>query len=140
MIQVEIQKINKDSILPTKANPTDVGFDLYSDEEYVIFPGQRQLIKTGIKINLPDFLELQIRPRSGLAYKSGITVLNTPGTIDPGYTDELKVLLINLGESKFQVTKGMRIAQAVVQHKLDIELVETVIDTPSRGGFGSSGK
>ncbi len=99
--------------------------DLSSIEEVLLSPGQHLAIGTGIAIQLPPLTEAQIRPRSGLAYKYGITVLNTPGTIDEGYTGELKVILINHGQEVFQVLKGMRIAQMAITPVIRPEILRS---------------
>lgn len=141
-MKLRIKLLYPDSIRPSYAHENDSGMDLFAHEAVLIQPGERKLIGTGIAIELPAYTEAQIRPRSGLAYKHGITVLNTPGTIDEGYRGEIKVLLINHSQEAFQVEKGMRIAQMVIapvlRPKLEIscELAETC-----RGaqGFGSTG-
>jgi len=125
----------------------DSGMDLRAnlDTPTIINPGKVSLIPTGLHFELPESYEIQVRPRSGLAAKFGITVLNTPGTVDRGYTGEIKVILINLGESDFKVSNGDRIAQAVVSPVISgrwCKLTENKnINTTSRGdgGFGSTG-
>lgn len=128
--------------LPSYAHPGDAGMDLRSIEEVVIEPGTRRLVRTGLKMQLPDGFEAQVRPRSGLALRHGVTVLNSPGTVDSGYRGELAVLLVNLGAEPFAVEKGMRIAQMVVAPvvRVDVEEAEA-LDGSARaeGGFGSSG-
>jgi dUTP pyrophosphatase len=113
-----------------------------NDADIVLAPGKRFLVPTGIAIELAEGLEAQIRPRSGLAAKNGITVLNTPGTVDSDYRGEIKVCLINLGEEPFVVARGMRIAQMVIAEHVRATLVETnnLSDT-ARGadGHGSTG-
>lgn len=139
---LRVQKIHKDAILPKYAHEGDAGLDLYSVEEVVIERNESALIKTGIKIELPKQTEAQVRPRSGLALKHGITVLNTPGTIDEGYRGEIGIILINHGKEKFVVEKGMKIAQMVVKPvwKVEVTEVNELSDTErSAGGFGSSG-
>ena len=104
-------------------------------------PGERTLVRTGIAIELPPYTEAQIRPRSGYALKDGITVLNSPGTIDQGYRNELGVILINLGQNKFCIEKGARIAQMVIKPIYEVEFLETdMLNDTERGqkGFGSS--
>lgn len=128
--------------LPSYAHPGDAGMDLRSIEDAVIEPGTRRLVRTGLKMQLPDGFEAQVRPRSGLALRHGVTVLNSPGTVDSGYRGELAVLLVNLGAEPFAVEKGMRIAQMVVAPvvRVDVEEAEA-LDGSARaeGGFGSSG-
>ncbi|MCT7971284.1 dUTP diphosphatase [Laspinema olomoucense] len=113
-MKLKVYLLHKDAIIPSYAHHDDSAMDLSSVEEVLISPGHHLAIETGIAIQLPPLTEAQIRPRSGLAYKHGITVLNTPGTIDEGYTGELKVILINHGPEVFQVLKGMRIAQMAI--------------------------
>lgn len=128
--------------MPQQAHPGDAGFDLFSIEEKTIKPKEVSLIHTGIEIELSEKTEAQIRPRSGLALKNSITVLNSPGTIDQGYRGEASVILINHGKSAFKVEKGMRIAQLVIKPVLEIKLVEAKkLSQTERGknGFGSSG-
>ena len=108
----------------------------------VLAPGKRALVPTGLIFEIPDGFEGQIRPRSGLAFKNGITCLNTPGTIDSDYRGEVKVLLINLGEEPFEITRGMRIAQMVIAPVTQARVAEiTEASTTKRGagGFGSTG-
>jgi dUTP pyrophosphatase len=117
--------------------------DLRSAEKLTLKPGDRALVATGIAIALPEHHEAQVRPRSGLAVKYGVTVLNSPGTIDADYRGEIKVPLINLGSEDFVITPGDRIAQMVVARVTTAELVEVeTLDKTGRGagGFGSSGR
>ena len=134
----------RDLPLPSYATTGSAGLDLLAaiDSEVEINPGARTAIPTGIAIALPDGFEAQIRPRSGLALKHGITMLNAPGTIDSDYRGEIKVIVINLGEAPFRVIRGMKIAQMVVARHEQIEFVETrELPATSRasGGFGSTG-
>lgn len=134
--------MNKDALVPFQANKGDAGFDLFSAEEKVIKSGEAELISTGIMIELPEGTEAQIRPRSGLALKHSITVLNSPGTIDEGYRGEIKVILINHGKKDFLVESKMRIAQMVVAPVAKINLIQSDELTNTErgeGGFGSSG-
>lgn len=112
---MQVQKLKDNAILPTYATPGSSGFDLYSTHDIDIYPGQRVLVGTGLVFNVPYGFEIQVRPRSGLAVKHGITVLNAPGTIDSDYTGELQVILINHGKDIFRVQEGDRIAQGVLQ-------------------------
>lgn len=128
--------------LPSYAHPGDAGMDLRSVEDAQIAPGARRLVRTGLKMQLPDGFEAQVRPRSGLALRHGVTVLNSPGTVDSGYRGELAVLLVNLGAEAFMVEKGMRIAQMVVAPVVRADVEEAgALDgsVRSEGGFGSSG-
>ena len=140
---LKVKKIHEDAILPSYAHFNDAGLDLFSVEEVLIKPNETALIKTGIKIELPIQTEAQIRPRSGLALKHGITVLNTPGTIDEGYRGEIGIILINHGKSDFLVEKKMKIAQMVIKPVWQVEVneVEELSDSlRGEGGFGSTGK
>jgi len=143
-ISVAIQRLDGDDLpLPSYATLQSAGMDLAAavPTALIIAPGQRALIPTGIAIALPDGYEAQVRPRSGLAAKNGITVLNSPGTIDADYRGEVKVILINLGEEPFVIKRGMRIAQLVVAPVTRVSWQE-VRDLPETqrgaGGFGST--
>lgn len=134
----------QDLPLPAYGTPESAGCDLLAaiDASMIIAPGKRALIPTGLKMMLPDGYEAQVRPRSGLALKHGITVLNTPGTIDADYRGEVGVILVNLGEEDFTVTRGMRIAQMVIAPVTQTRWQEvTSLETSERGegGFGSTG-
>ena len=139
---VRFRLLDSSAKLPTYAHPGDAGMDVCSIEDVVIAPGARYLVKTGFAMELPDGFEAQVRPRSGLAIKSGITVLNTPGTIDSGYRGEVGVILINLSDVPFHVEKGMKIAQMVIA-KFERAEIEEVSELSSSergaGGFGSTG-
>src|SRR4051812_31165476 len=116
-MKLKIQRLNPDVPMPTYAHgpQEDAGFDLPSDISVTLAPGQRLAIPTGLSIELPPGFEAQIRPRSGLALKHGITVLNAPGTIDPSYRGEIKVILLNTSNEQFDIVKGStRIAQMVI--------------------------
>lgn len=146
MQQVLIKRLagNEDIALPQKMSEWAAGFDLHAAvvEDVVLSPGQRQLIPTGLSMAMPANMEAQIRPRSGLAYKHGITSLNSPGTIDADYRGEVKVLLINLGQEPFVIKRGERIAQMVFQTLPSVKIIETdeLPDTVrGSGGFGHTG-
>lgn len=142
MLELKIRKINKEARLPEYAHEGDAGLDLFSVDCVTILPGESKLVKTGIQIELPKDTEAQIRPRSGLALKNQITVLNTPGTIDEGYRGEVGVILINHGKQQFNVEKGMKIAQMIIKPvlRVDIKEVLELTDTArGEGGFGSTG-
>ena len=129
--------------LPSYATSGSAGLDLRCAEALTLKPGARALVATGIAIALPGNFEAQVRPRSGLAVKHGVTVLNAPGTIDADYRGEIKVPLINLGTEDFIIARGDRIAQMVVAPVTTAELIEVeALDETARGagGFGSSGK
>jgi dUTP pyrophosphatase len=145
-VKLSIQRLlhARDLPLPAYATAGSAGLDLLAatDSDVEINPGARTAIPTGIAIALPDGFEAQIRPRSGLALKHGITMLNAPGTIDSDYRGEIKVIVINLGEEPFRVTRGMKIAQMVVARHVQVEFVEAdELPATSRaaGGFGSTG-
>ena len=132
--------------LPSHQSPEAAGLDLMAavpeSAPVVLAPGERRLIPTGLAIALPSGFEAQVRPRSGLAARHGITVLNAPGTIDADYRGEVMVLLINLGAEPFTVTRGMRIAQLTVAPVVRADIAEvTELDPTARGagGFGSTG-
>lgn len=142
MMNLKVKRINKDAKLPEYAHEGDAGLDVFSIEDVVINPGKTSLIHTGIKIELPKETEAQIRPRSGLALKNSITVLNTPGTIDEGYRGEIGIILINHGKKAFKVEKHMKIAQMVIKPVFRVNVLETqeLSDTVrAEGGFGSTG-
>jgi len=132
--------------LPSYATKQSAGMDLTAalEEALELGPGDRALIPTGLSIALPYGFEAQIRPRSGLAINHGVTVLNSPGTIDADYRGEIKVILINHGQEPFTIQRGMRIAQMVVERftHVDWQIVDTLTSETERGegGFGSTGK
>jgi dUTP pyrophosphatase len=141
-IYVEITKVNDWSIIPVNQTYGSAGFDLHSDKDMVIGPGERKLVPTGIKIAIPIGYEAQVRPRSGLALKKGITVLNTPGTIDADYRGEVGVILFNTSDEEFYITRGDRIAQMVVNEVVGVVWKEVdSLDETDRGsgGFGHTG-
>lgn len=145
-VRVNLKKLphGADLPLPAYQSAGAAGFDLTAaiDAPLVLAPGSRALVPTGLAMALPDGFEAQVRPRSGLAAKNGVTVLNTPGTIDSDYRGEVKVILINLGEDAFVVERGMRIAQVIVAPVVQADLVEVKdLDETGRGagGFGSTG-
>jgi dUTP pyrophosphatase len=140
--KVMIKLLNESAKIPQKATEFSSGFDLISSEDCIIGSGKYRLVSTGISIAMEKGMEAQVRPRSGLAVKNGITVLNAPGTIDADYRGEVKVALINHSDTDFKIEKGMRIAQMVFAKVADIELVR--VDDLSEtarggGGFGSTG-
>lgn len=145
MITVEVgfQLKNDDATTPAYATLGASGADLHASCDAVIQPGKQALISTGIVLSIPPNVEAQVRPRSGLAAKHGITVLNTPGTIDSDYRGEVKVILFNQGSEPFHVEKGMRIAQLVFApvYKATFIPVDSIDETKrGAGGFGSTGK
>ncbi len=142
-MNLDVLIIAEEGFEPSYAKPGDAGADLRSTESLVLEPGKRALVKTGVKIAMPDGYVGLVHPRSGLAAKHGITVLNTPGTVDAGYRGELMVTLINLSDEEFQITRGDRIAQLVFQ-KVERATFHPVQELPdsARGasGFGSTGR
>lgn len=143
LVEVKITKLSSEAIIPRYAKTGDAGLDICSMQDLVLNPGQRALIQTGLAIAIPNGYAGFMQPRSGLAIKHGITLVNTPGLIDSGYRGELKIILLNTDtKESFEIHKGDRIAQLVIQQVPDIrlELVEELDDT-ERGtnGFGSSG-
>ena len=137
-----IKRLSDSARLPAYAHPGDAGLDLYSAVATSIAPGESKLVGTGISIELPPNTEAQVRPRSGLALKHGISVLNTPGTIDHGYRGEVGVILINHGRARFDIEPGMKIAQMVIAPFLSVEVEEAEelsATARGQGGFGSTG-
>lgn len=143
-MKVRIQKLRPDAFLPEYAHgpDEDAGMDLRAVEDVVLEPGVPRAVATGLAIELPPGYEAQVRPRSGLALKHGITLPNAPATIDPGYRGEIKVILLNLGRESYRVHVGDRIAQMVIARYERIEWEEGMLNNSRRGtgGFGSSGR
>lgn len=142
MMQLKVKRLNPAAILPSYARVGDAGLDLFAVKALSIAPGASALVPTGIAIELPPGTEGQVRPRSGLALKHAITVLNTPGTVDEGYRGEVGVILINHGQTLFAVEAGMKIAQLVVTARIQVEVAEVAALQDSErgaGGFGSTG-
>ena len=139
---MKIKVINKsENKLPKYETSGSAGMDVRSNEDYTLKPERRKLIQTGLFFEIPEGYEIQVRPRSGLAYFHGITVLNSPGTIDSDYRGELGILLYNSGQSEFEIKKGDRIAQIVVSPVIqsEFEEVEDISNTDrGEGGFGST--
>jgi dUTP pyrophosphatase len=142
---IQIELLTEDAVFPEYAYPTDSGFDLYSTEEVKLTPFGRALVPTGLKLSFDIGYEIQVRPKSGLALKQGITVLNTPGTVDSGYNGEIMVIVFNTNQTEFTIPKGMKIAQAVLcpvinGKYVNLQLVDKIEDK-DRGanGFGSTG-
>jgi len=144
MTEILIKRLSKNIPLPKYETDGSSGMDLsaYIEKEIEIAPGETSIISTGLAVSIPKNFEIQIRPRSGLAAKNQISVLNTPGTIDADYRGELKVILINLGKNIFKVEKGLRIAQMVLCPVIKATLKEVdILEETKRGigGFGSTG-
>ena len=142
-VKVRVKRLSPDAKMPKAAMKGDVAFDLFSVIDYELRPGERFAVPTGIAVEIPPGYEGQVRPRSGLALKEGITVLNTPGTIDSGYRGELNTIMMNHGGESFKITKGMRISQIAIRPVPEVEFVEVdeLSDTErGEGGFGSTGR
>jgi dUTP pyrophosphatase len=145
MIDIELKRLLHGEGLPAPSYATDgaAGLDVVSAEDLILAPGQRHAVATGFAIAIPEGYEVQVRPRSGLAMRHGITCLNTPGTIDHDYRGEVKVILANLGSEPFEIRRGARIAQLVPAPVLRAAFreVETLGETSrGAGGFGSTGQ
>ena len=141
-MKLKIQRVVEDVKIPSYAHEGDAGMDLYAAEEYLLRPCERKLVNTGIKIALPIGYEAQVRPKSGLALKHGISIVNTPGTIDAGYRGLVGVIAINHGTEDFKIEKNQKIAQMVINkvEAAEIEEVPELEDTSrGEGGFGSTG-
>jgi dUTP pyrophosphatase len=142
---IKVELTNADSVFPKYAYPSDSGFDLHASEEVIIGPFGRALVPTGLKVSFEEGYEIQVRPKSGLAIKQGLTVLNTPGTVDQGYTGEIQVIVFNTNNTTVTIPKGMKVGQAVlcpvVQGKyVNFESVDKVEDKDrGNNGFGSTG-
>ena len=145
MIEIEFKRLphGEGLPLPSYATPGAAGLDVVAAEDLTLEPGERHAVATGFAIAIPDGNEVQVRPRSGLALKHGVTCLNTPGTIDQDYRGEVKVILANLGSEPFEVRRGERIAQLVPAPVLRAQFSEVAeLGATSRGagGFGSTGR
>ncbi len=139
---VAVKLLHPDAKVPKLANHGDVAFDLYSVEDLTLKPGERYAVATGISLEIAPGYEGQVRPRSGLALKHGVTILNAPGTIDSGYRGEVKSIMINHGKEPFKIAKGMRIAQLAIRAvpKALFEAVDDLEESErGEGGFGSTG-
>jgi len=146
MTEIRIKKLANSSNLPTPEYATagSAGMDLIAaiDNDIILQPGARILVPTGISLELPLGIEAQVRPRSGLAIKNGVTVLNSPGTVDSDYRGEVAVILINHGQEAFTISRGMRIAQMIISkhERVDVKVVDSLSNTErGEGGFGSTG-
>ena len=143
MIELRVTKLRDDAVLPARAHDTDAGLDLSACEELTIGPGERALVPTGLAVEIPEGHAGLVAPRSGLALRHGISIVNAPGVIDAGYRGEIQVILFNTDAVEaFTVEQGMRIAQLLVMPVTPVTIVEAVdLATTVRGsgGFGSSG-
>ncbi len=137
-----VKRLDPAARLPERAHPGDAGLDLFAAAEVDIPAGEARLAGTGLAVELPPGTEGQVRPRSGLALRHAVTVLNAPGTIDAGYRGEVGVLLVNHGREAFRVRRGMKVAQLVVTPVVEVDVIEAdaLSETPrAGGGFGSTG-
>ena len=143
-MKLKIERIHPEALLPAYAHGPreDAGMDLHAVEQVTLEPGIPRLVPTGLRVEIPPGLEAQVRPRSGLALKHAITMPNAPGTIDPGYRGEIRVILLNLGSEPYAIHPGDRIAQLIVARYEAVEWVEDNLADSVRGvgGFGSSGR
>jgi|TARA_B110000967_G_C18517327_1_gene379299 dUTP pyrophosphatase len=144
MIKILIKRLSRNVLIPKYETPGSSGMDIaaHIEKNIELAPGDKVIVPTGFSLSIPQGFEVQVRPRSGLAAKKGISVLNTPGTIDADYRGEIKVILINLGKEKFLIENGIRIAQMVVCPVIQAKIEETEsLSKTSRGagGFGSTG-
>lgn len=143
-LEIAVQKLHADVKMPAYAHEGDAGLDLFSTINHTLQPGERVLIPTGLKMAIPHGYEGQVRPKSGLALKHGLTVLNTPGTVDAPYRGEVGVILINLDpKTPYEVKKGEKVAQMVfnkVEYATFTEAADLTATTRGEGGFGSTGK
>lgn len=141
-VTIRVRRLSPEAQIPKAARAGDVAFDLYSTVDCTLAPGERHAVPTGIAVEIPRGYEGQVRPRSGLALGEGITVLNTPGTIDSGYRGEVRTIMINLSSEPFQIVRGMRISQLAIRPVPYVEFVEVEeLSETERGedGFGSTG-
>ncbi len=143
-MQIKVKRLRPDAELPSYAHgpDEDAGMDLRAVEAVILQPRVPELVSTGLAIELPPGFEAQIRPRSGMALKHAITIPNSPATIDPGYRGEIRVILLNLGDTAYPIHPGDRIAQMVIAAYARVEWVEEELADSGRGagGFGSSGR
>jgi len=140
-IEIKFQKLHPDAQVPSYAHNDDAGADVYTVLEMTLQPFHRAAIPTGLAVDIPNGYEIQVRPKSGLALKHGITVLNSPGTVDAGYRGEIQVIMINLGTEAYTFAKGQKIAQLVLKPVTKANYVEGELGISDRGtgGFGSTG-
>ena len=142
-VPVKIEKVDPKAIIPTYAHEDDACCDVYIIEDYTLRRNQRLLLRTGIAIEIPSGYEVQVRPRSGLAWKQGMTLVNAPGTIDAQYRNEVKILAINLGHRPIHLKKGDRVAQMCIKPVYTMKFTEVNKLSDSdrgQGGFGSTGR
>ncbi|MFN5748772.1 MAG: dUTP diphosphatase [Pseudanabaena sp.] len=140
-VEIKFNKLHPDAQIPSYAHVGDAGADVYSVAEVTLQPSDRAAIPTGLAVDIPLGYEIKVRPKSGLALKHGITVLNSPGTVDAGYRGEIQVIVINLGKEVYTFAKGQKIAQLVLKPVIQAQFIEGELGTSDRGdgGFGSTG-
>ncbi|WP_055074195.1 dUTP diphosphatase [Pseudanabaena sp. 'Roaring Creek'] len=140
-IKINFQKLHPEAQVPSYAHLGDAGADVYTVADVTLQPLDRAAIPTGLAVDIPLGYEIQVRPKSGLALKHGITVLNSPGTVDAGYRGEIQVIVVNLGKEPYTFTKGQKIAQLVLKTVVQADYVEGALGSSDRGtgGFGSTG-
>ncbi|NUN65417.1 dUTP diphosphatase [Pseudanabaena biceps] len=141
ILDIKFQKLHPDAQIPSYAHDGDAGADVYTVIEVTLQPLQRAAIPTGLAVDIPIGYEIQVRPKSGLALKHGVTVLNSPGTVDAGYRGEIQIIMINLGNEVYRFEKGQKIAQLVLKPVTKANYIEGDLGTSDRGtgGFGSTG-
>ena len=141
VIEIKFQKLHPDAQVPSYAHTGDAGADVYAVAEVTLQPQDRAAIPTGLAVDIPIGYEIQVRPKSGLALKHGIGILNSPGTIDAGYRGEIQVIVINFGKEAYTFAKGQKIAQLVLKPVIQAKYIEGELGTSDRGvgGFGSTG-
>ncbi len=140
-VKIKFQKLHPDAQVPSYAHIGDAGADVYGVAEVTLQPQNRAAIPTGLAVDIPIGYEIQVRPKSGLALKHGLAVLNSPGTIDAGYRGEIQIIMINLGTEAYTFDKGQKIAQLVLKPVIQARYVEEELENSDRGigGFGSTG-
>ncbi|MBD2187960.1 dUTP diphosphatase [Pseudanabaena mucicola] len=141
IVDIKFQKLHVDAQIPSYAHTGDAGADVFTVDEITLQPQQRAAIPTGLAVDIPLGYEIQVRPKSGLALKHGVTVLNAPGTVDAGYRGEIQVIMVNLGTEAYTFAKGQKIAQLVLKPVIRANYIEGELGNSDRGtgGFGSTG-
>jgi len=140
-IEIKFQKLHPEAQIPSYAHIGDAGADIYAVTEVTLEPQKSAAIPTGLAVEIPIGYEIQVRPKSGLALKHGVTVINSPGTVDAGYRGEIQVIVVNLGTEAYTFAKGQKIAQLVLKPVIQASYVESELGNSDRGvgGFGSTG-
>lgn len=141
-MKIKVKKLSEGAILPCYAHDGDAGMDVFSVEHCFLYPGDRKMVKTGLSFEIPKGFEIQVRPKSGLSLKNGLTILNTPGTLDSGYRGELGVILFNTTKEVYEIKNGQKIAQIILSRyeEAEVEEVKELGESErGEGGFGSTG-